>query len=251
MKPFPFNAKSTSYVKKLFALSTVIGILGWTVVASANPISYTDTHYYASARILHIDGVPEGSVQEGSQPPVEVHLSFPYSGSANVVIPNNSNLYADVANNSLLIDSESIPRSTYRFTADFPQISISYDYHITVYAYAGFTGYGSASGEILSSLFDITDNMMVWYFNPKLTAYYNDGEKSTTEIISKLLDLVDGHAYELRLDIASVYARANLADANGHVSIDNIVVDAIPLPGAMLLLGSGLFCIVGWRTFRK
>ena len=37
----------------------------------------------------------------------------------------------------------------------------------------------------------------------------------------------------------------------GWFLLDDVNVSEVPLPGAMVLLGSGLLGLVGWRRFRK
>lgn len=252
MKYFPFNGKPSPYVKNFFALAMVIGLLGWPMVASADPISFSDTHYYVSAYATN-GGTPEQTlVQEGSQPPVEVHLdAYLYlTPGGDAIIPNNSKLYADARG---VFDGQAVAsaQSTYDFTASFPQIRISFDYEISAISNYGMTGSAYAGGQIFCSLYDTTWSRMIFQFSDGVDVEGNNNGSTAAGQITRLTSLIEGHDYELILGIPSVYMRESFASASAYAWLDNIDLEAVPLPGTLLLLGSGLLGLAGWRRFRK
>ena len=64
MKYFLSNGKPSPYVKNFFALAMVIGLLGRPMGASADAISFSDTHYYVSAYATN-GGTPEHNASAG------------------------------------------------------------------------------------------------------------------------------------------------------------------------------------------
>jgi len=144
--------------------------------------------------------------------------------------------------------------AVYNFTAAFSAIRIQYDYALNAMA-QGMRGCGNADVERHSSLYDVTDGFYLWSDSSTVSAFGYNGspgdpanfeENAQSDAVDKIVTLLYGHEYELCLGI-SASGFANQAICYGSAEMNNIRLDAVPIPPTVLMLGSGLAGLLGWR----
>jgi hypothetical protein len=212
-------------------LTIFIGIFGWASTAICSPIPYNFSEYH---HYWGLDG--EWLEEYVSQIP-----------------PSN---FSAVATGSHGIVTTAMVETTFRFIASFQSISIEYDYEYTAYADIGITGAASSSVSLGAYLIDLDTGVKIWsdgawasgsqIENPTSNEGYGYGPPSGSPggagsgTINEILTLIPEHEYELFFSISADSWCWGYEPAFASGEISNLQIDAVPIPSALLLLGSGL-----------
>jgi len=240
-------------IRKSLAFSLWFVFVCWTTSAVAIPIEYSYTYYTAYAAAYNNGSVDEENLAEnypvkatGSLPPVETIAGWedpPISVSA------SSSGYNDV--NTDVKGGDGRANADLTFDLNYPKVRIKFNYGIVTYADSDDTWSAAAYSR---------GNLKVTISSPHILGYawqfqLNSGpNESQTGSVDEIVDLggPTGSGYMLSFSIdelstAQLYPNATYASASAHVWINNIEVEALPLPSTLLLLGSGLLGLLGVR----
>jgi len=252
------------FYQKILLAGLFVGVLGWAASATAAPIPYTFTWYTAHAET-------DGGISEQTYPyffPLLVDSTDYYSffgpTVAHAEAPDSSHFYA--SSYSVSDSPSSFLQATFQFTSTFPAIRIQYDFNLSAYAVLntfGLPEFSTASGEgaINSFLMDTTTGLTIWrddqivtvsVFGPGPPFDENGGNSGSTD---EILALTLGHEYELFLSCSSKALGSSgiIWETTGYGSaeLNNIRVDAVPIPSTLLLLSTGLVGLLGFRRRLK
>jgi hypothetical protein len=225
----------------------------WTVSAMASPISYSSIKYEAYAWVDN-NGVQDDETQDAASPPVSASVSqTPITSSAGW--DNNEVVHASSSGNVSGVGShgggESHANATFLFTPDFPKMEITFDYGIETSASKnGSWTSGSVNAEVTLKV-NITD---IGALSPDWEFEFHLGSNdSQTGSIEKIVDLsAPGSGYRMFFSVwertgAILSGDATEAAFEARGWMENIQVEAVPLPSTLMLFGSGLLGILGIR----
>ncbi len=229
------------FYQKILSAVLFVGVLGWAPSLTASPIPYSFTQYHAYAQAYSYVA-PSGTDEDiKSSPPVKARAdAHPYS-DADASAPDSSHFSAQASGDKG--SANSFLRATFQFTSTFPAIRIQYDFALS----ADVPGVGNSDASINSYLKDMTSALTIWSDNPTVSAAYPYGERKDDKSgsIDKVLSLILGHEYELFLSCEGHGSGSNRVYAEEEMN--NIQVNAIPIPSTLALLSSGLIGLLGFR----
>ena len=198
--------------------------------------------------------------------PVSAEVDFTrtdYSAFASASTPDGINFYTSTEALNNLSDpqihvSSSAYMETYLyFTATAPFLHVSFDYFLD--ADLDVSGSGSGSGaeawaypSIYLSLVDDTTGDSVYEWGEEIDDAELDTGSYSYSITDSFndndyFDVTPDKEYYLYLNLSSGCAVDGYADAFNSANLTNLQIEAVPLPSAVLLLGSGLICLVALR----
>lgn len=225
-------------------------------VANAAPVTFTSTEYWADAYVNS-----EG--ESGVGPPLPVaasYSSFP-GGSASASTNDGLNFYANAGSSTEPseepfagpeVHSEAYMDSRLEFIADFPVLHVQFDYNLNaggdsttynVYAQVWIGLYNETT-----DLWDSNDNYTGtdFYTNTNTFNVSGSGWDEDSGSFNQYLSLATpGDTYALYLELSSECNTIGSAGASANLT--NLQIEAVPIPGAVWLLGSGLICLVAVR----
>ena len=240
-------------IRKSLAFSLWFVFVCWTTSAVAIPIEYSYSYYTAYAAAYNNGSVDEEDLTgnspvkaSGSLPPVVTVAGWddPVNVSA------SSSGYNDVNMDTKGGDGRA--NADLLFDLNYPKVRIKFDYGIETFASTDEPswGYGAYSrGNLKVAILSPHIIGNAWEFR------LNFGpNESQTGSVDEIVDLggPTGSGYMLSFSIdelstAQLYPNATYASASAQVWINNIQVEALPLPSTLLLLGSGLLGLLGVR----
>lgn len=231
------------------AMLTGLVVLIWVLAAGAAPITYTSTSYnaygYAQNGMTWVD-----DTQSAATLPIDA-TATEGNASAHAWANNTTRLEAQTsASTDGVTGSYTMAWMTaeLKFTATFPVVNIYYDHTIALTANPGaLSGYAYADGLIMSFLEDLTTSDFPWQHTPFY--FTSDGDINVSGTVNKAVSLTVGNDYGLYLSAYYLSADADydVGNASAHVLLNNIQIDAVPLPAGLLLLGTGLLGLWGWN----
>jgi hypothetical protein len=234
-----------SLTSRLMLLSflAVIAFSVWASGLQAAPIAYYSTQF--SAVISGYEYIEDIK----PLPPVEATTSLGFLLKASA--PDTANfsanygVYADWGGQGASVGA------VYNFTATFLAIRIQYDYDLNAEAHGGIS-LAAASAGIASSLYDSTAGIYIWTDNQGVFATEQMSNTwipsdSKTGTMDQILMLTFGNNYELTLSGFVSGVPGISGGSSASMQMQNIQIDAVPLPSALLLLGSGLLRLANYR----
>jgi len=231
-------------------------------------VDFDDRYYYADAWTEYDDSADNwGSTyayDEQTSPPVSAEASFTrtdYSGYGLAYTNDGLNFYAGAeARNDLSDSSSYVYSSAYiegylYFTATTPALHVSFDYNVNVSAQTyGSDAYAYSYSDAKFTLYDYGSGSGGTYLADEY--WWLDAGADPLAPSDSIIDgffegyfaLTEGNYYELCLSPWDLKAEV-YGNAHAYASSDfsNVKIEAVPLPSAVLLLGSGLIGLVALR----
>jgi hypothetical protein len=246
-------------MKRVLASMLILGVVGLPLAAQADFVTYNDTKdYYEANAYYNEDSIYKNEASSGT-PPVEASISYP-SATPLLTAYFKADRYALSATASAKNSGENnssawaYGTTTLFFTANSTAPGmITSNYSISIAAADPTAENAYAYVMLRYRLYSGTNEI---YSNDINKDTWRDGDINIVDgfFNSGSIDFVQDTEYKLQISIwrcnADYYEGTDYS-AYASVNINNIRVNAVPLPSSLLFLGSGLLPLVGWRRFRK
>lgn len=241
-------------LRKVLMLLMVAGVLAWSAVGRAAPLSYYYTNYYAYTSAENTDsGGYDKDVVTSASPPISASAqegNATASASAGV----GKFLFAEASESGENWLAQSWVHADLRFTASSSQVSLKFNYYLEAYSVGDAAAYAQLHMYLGGSS---------WQPDDIVANACSSGDMDDSAIISgsvnEVVEVTPGQDYQLWLEIWWVYAQGYTGTAAyGQGWIDNFSLDDgttppathSPAPATWLLLSSGLAALLGWRRWR-
>ncbi|MGB8990909.1 MAG: hypothetical protein WCD80_02525 [Desulfobaccales bacterium] len=235
-------------------LLMVAGVLAWSAVVQAAPISFYYSNYYAYTSAENTDaGGYDKDVVTNSSPPISASAQ---EGNATAYASAGVTkfLFAEASESGENWLAQSWVHADLRFTASTDQVHLKFNYYLEAYSVGDAAAYAQLHLYLGGSS---------WQPDDIIANASSSGDMSDSASISGNVDEVvavtPGQDYQLWLEIWWVYAQGYTGTAAyGQAWIDNFSLDDgsttpathSPAPATWLLLSSGLAALLGWRRWR-
>ena len=244
--------------KKILSLCLLCGLLCLSSVAQVGATSYSASaeatgwvFFYNPDFGLDIERLTIQDNKPGPTPPVAAAVShqFEYDESYCNIEATGTTTLLKVTGEIIGGEVEAKALSHYeRNFTHVSQILISYDYYL--YCQNSDSGPGHASGTVSTKvqLIDKTNSSVIWSHNLDEYGFTPPPEPQfIAGTMEAILPLITGHEYSLSTDVSLRFSAVGGPVGTilerrvyGTAYISDLSVSAVPLPGAVLLLGAGL-----------
>ena len=242
-------------LRKALMTLMVAGVLAWSAVVQAAPISFYCTDYFALAMAQNTDtGNYEKDVVSSPSSPIS---AFAEKGNATAYASAGVEkfLFAEASESGENWLAQTWVHADLRFTTSSDQVRLKFDYYLEAYSIGDAAAYAQLHLYLDGSSWHPDDIIA----DASSSGNMNDSD-SISGSVNELLSVTPGQEYQLWLEIWWVYAEGYTGTAAyGQAWIDNFSLDdgttappdPTPAPATWLLLSSGLAALLGWRRWRS